>query len=102
SAAPADDSGAVDRVLPGQHGPPEPTAATTSEEVAATSPVEAASPPGFGNADVVAMTKAGFTEGTILAAMGANPTRFDVRPSELVALKNEGVSERVIEAMLTT
>lgn len=57
--------------------------------------------PGIGNVGVIAMTKAGFGESTILAAMEANPTHFDVRPRELVALKNEGVSERVIEAMLT-
>ena len=70
-------------------------------EVAAVPPTDPERSAGFGNAGVLAMTKAGFTEGTILAAMEANPTRFDVRPSELVALKNEGVSERVIEAMLT-
>lgn len=70
-------------------------------EAAATPPADTEQPAGFGNAGVLAMTKAGFTEGTILAAMEANPTSFDVRPSELVALKNEGVSERVIEAMLT-
>ncbi len=58
-------------------------------------------PPGIGNPGVLAMTKAGFAESTILAAIEANPTHFDVRPRELVELKNEGVSERVIEAMLT-
>jgi hypothetical protein len=71
------------------------------QDVAAIPQPDAEPPPGIGNAGVIAMTKAGFGESTILAAIGANPTHFDVRPRELVALKTEGVSERVIEAMLT-
>jgi hypothetical protein len=113
SAAPVDNGVAADGgVAPAhgvapQHGPPEPAAQPAlagpeaQPDIATKPPAVPESPPGFGNADVVAMTKAGFTEGTILAAMDANPTHFDVRPTELVALKNEGVPERVIEAMLT-
>ncbi len=54
----------------------------------------------LGNDDVVEMTKAGFAETTILAALAANDTNFDVSARALVALKAEGVSETVIEAML--
>jgi hypothetical protein len=57
-------------------------------------------PIGVGNDDVREMTHAQFSETTILAVIAANPTRFDVAPRALVALKGAGVSERVIEAML--
>jgi hypothetical protein len=57
-------------------------------------------PIGVGNDDVREMTQAQFSETTILAVIAANPTRFDVAPRALVALKAAGVSERVIEAML--
>jgi hypothetical protein len=56
--------------------------------------------PGIGNEDVVEMAKAQFSEATMLAAIAANETRFDVAPRVLVALKTSGVPERVIEAML--
>jgi hypothetical protein len=56
----------------------------------------------IGNDDVVAMTNAGFAEITILAAIAANDTRFDVSPHALLALKDAGVAENVIDAMLTT
>jgi hypothetical protein len=48
------------------------------------------------------MTRAGFAETTILAAIAANDTDFDVSARALVALKTAGVAETVIEAMLTT
>lgn len=53
------------------------------------------------NQDVIEMAEAGFAESTILAAIAANDTHFDVSPRALVALKGAGVSEAVIEAMLT-
>ena len=52
------------------------------------------------NEDVVDMTKAGFAESTILAAIAANDSHFDVSTHALMALKDEGVSQPVIEAML--
>ena len=55
----------------------------------------------LGNDDVLEMTRAGFAETTILAALAANDTSFDVSARALVALKAAGVSETVIEAMLT-
>ncbi len=63
-------------------------------------PVLENAPAGVGNDDVRAMTEAQFSENTILAAIGANATRFDVSPRALVGLKSAGVSEKVIEAML--
>jgi hypothetical protein len=55
---------------------------------------------GIGNEGVLAMARAEFSESTILAAIAANPTSFDVSPRALVALKTGGVPESVIEAML--
>lgn len=52
------------------------------------------------NDDVIRMLRAEFGEPTILAAMEANPTAFDVTPRQLVALKSVGVPETIIEAML--
>src|SRR5690606_11396806 len=56
--------------------------------------------PGIGNDDVLAMAGAEFNDATIVAAIQANHTRFDVSPRALVALKGAGVSEHVLEAML--
>ncbi|MEO8463722.1 MAG: hypothetical protein ABI640_00130 [Gammaproteobacteria bacterium] len=56
----------------------------------------------LGNDDVVEMMEASFAESTILAAIAANDTSFDVSARALVALKTAGVSETVIEAMLKT
>jgi hypothetical protein len=72
---------------------PEPT--TPSED--STEPSE---PSIIANEDVVDMTKAGFAESTILGAIAANDSHFDVSPHALMALKDEGVSQSVIEAML--
>ena len=55
---------------------------------------------GVGNAEVLEMVAAEFSDETIAAVIAANPPRFDVSPRALVALKNSGASERVIEAML--
>jgi hypothetical protein len=63
-------------------------------------PLAAESTPGIGNEDVVEMVRAEFSESTIVAAIAANPTRFDVSPRALLALKRERVPERVMEAML--
>lgn len=56
----------------------------------------------IGNEDVRAMANAQFSETTMLAAIAANPTSFDVSPRALVALKGSGVPERVIEAMIAS
>lgn len=55
----------------------------------------------FANDDVLKMVKAGFTEETIIEAIRTNEPRYDTSVDALVALKNAGVSERIISAMLT-
>ena len=61
---------------------------------------DSSEPTVIANEDVVDMTKAGFAESTILAAIAANDSHFDVSPHALMALKAEGVSQPVIVAML--
>lgn len=51
------------------------------------------------NDDVLEMLKAGFAEQTILAAIAANDTKFDVSTRALLTLKDVGVPETVIAAM---
>ncbi|HMB72708.1 MAG TPA: hypothetical protein VKQ06_04000 [Gammaproteobacteria bacterium] len=54
------------------------------------------------NEDLLEMTRAEFSDATIIAVIDANETAFDVRPAALVKLKTEGVSESVIEQMLAS
>jgi hypothetical protein len=78
-------------------------AADAPETTPATSEsAEPSEPAVIANADVVDMTKAGFAESTILGAIAANDSRFDVSPRALMGLKDEGVSQAVIQAMLTS
>jgi hypothetical protein len=87
--------------LPGfDFAEPAVTGALVETEAGVAAPDPDAGAFGVGNDDVLEMTRAQFSETTILAAIAANPTRFDVAPRALVALKNSGVSEAVIEAML--
>src|SRR5919107_272268 len=52
------------------------------------------------NASVVKLVRAGFREKTVIAIIGARPVNFDLTPERLIELKKNGVSERVILAML--
>ncbi|MGC2184718.1 MAG: hypothetical protein WA637_15685 [Terriglobales bacterium] len=52
------------------------------------------------NADVIKMVKAGMAEPTIVAAIAANDTQFDLSSSGLQSLSQAGVSSKVIRAML--
>jgi hypothetical protein len=54
------------------------------------------------NDDVVQMVKAGFTEQTVVGAIKANDTAFDTSVQALMALKNSGVSQPIIDAMLSS
>lgn len=76
--------------------------AETSAEIGAAAAVQpsAGDSAEIGNADILEMTNAQFAETTIVAAIEANTTQFDVSPKALLALKSGGVPERVIEAML--
>ena len=54
------------------------------------------------NAEIIRMVQAGFGEDTIVGAIQANQTQFDVSVDALVALKKAGATEKVINAMLTS
>src|SRR5216684_888794 len=52
------------------------------------------------NADVVSMTTAKLSDAVIVGAVQqAAEADFDLSPSALIALKNAGVSDRVLQAM---
>ena len=64
-----------------------------------------AAAPGFAqqpltNDSVVQMSKAGLGEGLIIESINATAGTFLTGPSDLIALKQSGVSERVIRAMV--
>ncbi|HTB92565.1 MAG TPA: hypothetical protein VK728_07020 [Candidatus Sulfotelmatobacter sp.] len=52
------------------------------------------------NADVLTMTKQGFAPSLIVKAIQTSSTSFDVSAEALVELKNDGVDQSVMEAML--
>jgi hypothetical protein len=52
------------------------------------------------NADVVAMVKAGLPENTVVLAIQQGPTDFDISAQALIQLKNQGVSPKVLDAMI--
>jgi hypothetical protein len=54
------------------------------------------------NQDVVNLAKAGFTEHDIIDTVRAAPSRFDVSVAALVRLSAQGISERVVQAMLAS
>ncbi|HTA57842.1 MAG TPA: hypothetical protein VK805_06805 [Candidatus Baltobacteraceae bacterium] len=53
------------------------------------------------NADIVTMTKNGFAPALIVKAIQSDATDFDVSAQALIDLKNEGVDQSVMEAMLS-
>lgn len=61
---------------------------------------KAAAPVVLRNADVVRMTRSGQNDAAVIAAIRSSKTEFDVSTSGLVALKREGVSDAVIDAVL--
>ena len=58
------------------------------------------SPP-LTNPDVVRMTRSKLSDSTVVKAIEVNRTAFDVSANALIALKDAGVSQTVIEAMLS-
>lgn len=52
------------------------------------------------NASVVKLTKAGFKEKTIISIINARIPNFDLSPDRMIELKRNGVTEKVIIAML--
>jgi hypothetical protein len=54
------------------------------------------------NQDIVQMVRAKFSDSTIIKLIKANETAFDLSASAMIELKAAGVSQNVIEAMLST
>jgi hypothetical protein len=52
------------------------------------------------NADIVRMMKAGISENIIVREIEISRTNFGTGPTELIELKNQGASERVLGAVL--
>ena len=52
------------------------------------------------NADVVTMVKGGLPEDTIVLAIGSSPGNYDTSPQALIALKQQGVSQKLLDAIL--
>lgn len=52
------------------------------------------------NDDILAMARAGLTEETILTAVRSAPGNYNLAAQDLIGLKEAGVSETVIQAML--
>ncbi len=59
------------------------------------------SQPPITNADVVSMTKSGLGEQTIVLAIQQGPTAFDTSPQALIELKKGGVTDGVLNLMLS-
>ena len=53
------------------------------------------------NADIVTMTKNGFAPALIVKAIQSGATDFDISAQALIDLKNQGVDQSVMEAMLS-
>lgn len=53
------------------------------------------------NASIVKLTKAGFKEKTIISIIGSRIPNFDLSPDRMIELKRNGVTEKVIMAMLS-
>src|SRR3974390_2517932 len=53
------------------------------------------------NADVISMTKSGLGEQTIVLAIQQGPTAFDTSPQALIELKKAGVTDGVLNLMLS-
>jgi hypothetical protein len=52
------------------------------------------------NSDVIAMIKAGLPENTIILSIQQTASKFDTAPQSLILLKKQGVSTKLLDAML--
>ncbi len=71
---------------------------SVSQTAAQPNPAPKTSP--LSNADVVKMVKGGLQESTILSVIAATDCDFDVSVDGLLALKEAGISDKVMDAML--
>jgi hypothetical protein len=53
------------------------------------------------NADVIDMVQAGLGESTVLLVIKNSGTNFDTSPQALIELKKKGVSQSIMDAMLS-
>src|SRR6476469_1464239 len=53
------------------------------------------------NADVVDMVQAGLGESTVILSIKNSGTNFDTSPQALIELKKKGVSQSIMDAMLS-
>ncbi len=53
------------------------------------------------NQSIVEMVKAGLSERVVIAKIRNSPTKFDTQTDALIALKKNGISEKIIEAMMS-
>src|SRR5579863_2048437 len=51
------------------------------------------------NSDIVTLVKGGLSDDAIIAVIRKSRSEFDLSPTALVALHQEGVSSRIVEAM---
>jgi hypothetical protein len=56
--------------------------------------------PALNNDSVIKMVKAGLTDDVIVATINANPGEYDASPDGLIALKQAGISNKVIDAIV--
>jgi hypothetical protein len=82
----------------GQEGEPLPGAKQNSEQ---TSHAQKGEKKPLTNADVMSMVKAGLAESTIVLAIRHSSTVFDTSPQALISLKDQGVPQKVLDAMIT-
>jgi hypothetical protein len=82
------------------------------EEIAATlaTPPAPGAPPtrstegprALGNEDIVTLVKGGMSDDLVIATIQQSTTAFTLNPDTMLELKNQGVSEKVIAAMLNS
>ena len=60
----------------------------------------AAQPKPLVNSDIVKLVKAGLAADTIVLTIQNKPSSFDTNPDELIRLKEQGVSQGILNAML--
>jgi hypothetical protein len=56
--------------------------------------------PPLTNASVIKLVRAGFKEKTVISIIDSSPTNFDLSPDRMIELKRNGVSEKIIVAMV--
>ncbi|MFO0944502.1 MAG: glycine zipper domain-containing protein [Planctomycetota bacterium] len=69
---------------------------------AATAPVEVVTQNPLTSADIIHMSRSGVSEDVILSSVASSSTIFELSASQIVDLHNQGVSNRVIQAMIDT